>query len=212
VSPVTVLGPVVADLRQVFLDLPQPVAVVTCRSPSGEAVGMTVSSLTSVSLAPPLVLFCPTVTSRAWAAAREHGSFAVNILGHRQGVLAMRFAGPGDRFAGLRTLPTDDGIPALADALTVLVCDLRDEHPAGDHTVVIGRVRAVHPLNHSTGLDTVSLRVRGTTRVQEGRTPRHRSPREASSRSTLRYTKDEAGTHAGIARCGRTAPRRARPA
>jgi 3-hydroxy-9,10-secoandrosta-1,3,5(10)-triene-9,17-dione monooxygenase reductase component len=194
VSPVTVLGPVVADLRQVFLDLPQPVAVVTCRSPSGEAVGMTVSSLTSVSLAPPLVLFCPTVTSRAWAAAREHGSFAVNILGHRQGVLAMRFAGPGDRFAGLRTLPTDDGIPALADAL-VLVCDLRDEHPAGDHTVVIGRVRAVHPLRHGTGLDTVSLRVRGTTRVQEGRT-----------------TKDEAGTHAGIARCGRTAPRRARPA
>jgi 3-hydroxy-9,10-secoandrosta-1,3,5(10)-triene-9,17-dione monooxygenase reductase component len=99
VSPVTVLGPVVADLRQVFLDLPQPVAVVTCRSPSGEAVGMTVSSLTSVSLAPPLVLFCPTVTSRAWAAAREHGSFAVNILGHRQGVLAMRFAGPDDRLA-----------------------------------------------------------------------------------------------------------------
>ena len=122
-SPGTVLGPVVADLRQVFLDLPQPVAVVTGISPSGAAVGMTVSSLTSVSLAPPLVLFCPRVTSRAWAAARERGSFAVNILGHQQGELAVRFAGPGDRFAGLRPLPTDDGIPTLADALTVLVCD-----------------------------------------------------------------------------------------
>jgi len=49
VSPGTVLGSVVADLRQVFLDLPQPVAVVTGLSPSGEAVGMTDSSLTSVS-------------------------------------------------------------------------------------------------------------------------------------------------------------------
>jgi Flavin reductase like domain len=116
VSPGTVLGSVVADLRQVFLDLPQPVAVVTGLSPSGEAVGMTVSSLTPVSLAPPLVLFCPRVTSRAWAAARERGSFAVNILGHQQGEPAVRFAGPGDRFAGLRALPIDDGIPTVADA------------------------------------------------------------------------------------------------
>ena len=160
-SPGTVLGPVVAvdDLRQVFLDLPQPVAVVTGLSPSGEPVGMTVSSLTSASLAPPLVLFCPAVTSRAWAAARERGTFAVNILGHQHGELAVRFAGPRDRFAGLRTLPMD-GIPVLADALTALVCDIHDEHPAGDHTVVLGRVRAVHALRAGTGLDTVSLRVR----------------------------------------------------
>jgi 3-hydroxy-9,10-secoandrosta-1,3,5(10)-triene-9,17-dione monooxygenase reductase component len=160
VSPGTVLGPVVAvdDLRRAFLDLPQPVAVVTSLSRSGEPVGMTVSSLTSASLAPPLVLFCPAVTSRAWAAARERGSFAVNILGHQHGELAVRFARPGDRFAGLRTVPTVDRIPVLADALTVLVCDLHDEHPAGDHTVVLGRVRAVRALRDGTGLDTVSLR------------------------------------------------------
>jgi flavin reductase (DIM6/NTAB) family NADH-FMN oxidoreductase RutF len=162
VRPGTVLGPVVAvdDLRRVFLDLPQPVVVVTGLSPSGEPVGMTVSSLTSASLAPPLVLFGPAVTSRAFAAARERGSFAVNILGHRHGELPVRFARPGDRFAGLRILPTDDGIPALADALTVLVCDLHDEHPAGDHTVVLDRVRAIHGLRGGTGLNTVSLRVR----------------------------------------------------
>jgi 3-hydroxy-9,10-secoandrosta-1,3,5(10)-triene-9,17-dione monooxygenase reductase component len=164
VSPGSVPGPVVAgdDLRRVFHDLPQPVAVVTDLGPSGEPVGMTVSSLTSASLTPPLVLFCPAVSSRAWAAARERGSFAVNILGHQHGELAMRFAGPGDRFAGLRTRPTDDAIPVLADALTVLVCAVRDEHPAGDHTVVLGRVRAVHALRDGTGLDTVSLRARIT--------------------------------------------------
>jgi flavin reductase (DIM6/NTAB) family NADH-FMN oxidoreductase RutF len=150
-----------AVLRRAFRDLPQPVAVVTGRSSSGQPVGMTVSSLTSASLTPPLVLFCPAVTSRAWAAARERGSFAVNVLGHQHGELAVRFAGPGDRFAGLPTLPTDDGIPVLADALTVFLCELRDEHPAGDHTVVLGRVRAVHALRVGAGLDTVSLRRRG---------------------------------------------------
>jgi hypothetical protein len=43
----------------------------------------------------------------------------------------------------------------------VFLCELRDEHPAGDHTVVLGRVRAVHALRVGAGLDTVSLRRRG---------------------------------------------------
>ena len=158
-SPTTSSGRTMAvDLRQVFHDVPQPVAVVTGLSSTGQPVGMTVSSLTSASLAPPLVLFCPAVNSRAWAAARERGSFAVNILGHQHGELAIRFAGPGDRFAGVRTLPIGKGLPALADALTVLVCDVRAEQPAGDHAVVLGQVRAVHARCDGTGLDTVSLR------------------------------------------------------
>jgi flavin reductase (DIM6/NTAB) family NADH-FMN oxidoreductase RutF len=160
VSAGTVVDPVVGvrDLRQVFANVPQPVAVVTGLAPSGEPVGMTVSSLTSASLAPPLVSFCPAATSQAWAAARRRRSFAVNLLGRHDAGLAVRFAGQGDRFAGVRTLRLDDGIPALADALSVLVCDVHAEHPAGDHTVVLGRVRAVHRLRPGTGLDTVSLR------------------------------------------------------
>ena len=54
------------DMRQAFRDVPQPVAVVTGLSSSGQPLGMTISSLTSVSLAPPLVLFCAAVGSRAW--------------------------------------------------------------------------------------------------------------------------------------------------
>ena len=113
---------------------------------------MTVSSLTSASLAPPLVLFCPAVTSRAWAAARERGTFAVNVLGHQHGELAVRFAGPRDRFAGLRTLPMD-GIPVLADALTALVCDIHDEHPGRrpHHRPRPGPRRACAPRRHRPG-------------------------------------------------------------
>ena len=146
------------DLRQVFLDVPQPVAVISGLGVSGQPVGMTVSSLTSASLTPPLLLFCPAATSRAWAELRPQGLFAVSILGYGDGQLAARFAGPGDRFAGVRTLPMDYGIPALADALTVVLCDVRDERQAGDHTVVLAEVRAVHALRDGAGLDTVSLR------------------------------------------------------
>jgi flavin reductase (DIM6/NTAB) family NADH-FMN oxidoreductase RutF len=42
----------------------------------------------------------------------------------------------------------------------VLVCEVHDEQPAGDHTVVLGRVRTVRTLGDGTGLDTVSLRIR----------------------------------------------------
>jgi len=93
----------------------------------------------------------------------------------------------------LGTLPTDDGIPTLADALTVLVCDLRDEHPAGDHTVVIGRVRAVHPLRDGTGLDTVSLRMRGTTEFRKVERQAPQAPRSELSQH-LAVHKDEAGS------------------
>ena len=55
----------------------------------------------------------------------------MNILGRQQRRLAMRFAEPGDRFAGVRTLPVDGDLPALADAMTVLVCDVHEESPAG---------------------------------------------------------------------------------
>lgn len=156
-SPGTVLT--VDGLRRAFAHVPQPVAVVTGLGPSGELVGMTVSSLTSVSLEPPLVSFCPAATSRTWAAARRRGSFAVNILGYQDVALAMRFAAPIDRFAGVRTLPMDDGSPALADALTVLACAVQAEYTAGDHTVVLGRVRAVRTLRPGMGLDSISLRI-----------------------------------------------------
>ena len=58
-----ILGVVAADdLRQVFAHVPQPVTVVSGLGPRAEPVGMTVSCLTSASLTPPLVLFCPAVT------------------------------------------------------------------------------------------------------------------------------------------------------
>lgn len=106
------------------------------------------------------MLFCATVTSTAWAAVRERGWFAVTILGRQDAELALRFAGQGDRFAGVRRHPAHQGVPALAGALAVLTCDVTQEHPAGDHTVVLARVRVIYQHCDRTGLDTVSLGAR----------------------------------------------------
>ncbi|MFD4250048.1 flavin reductase family protein [Amycolatopsis thermoflava] len=105
--------------------------------------GMVVSSFTSVSLAPPLVLFCAGNTSTTWPRIREAGAFCANVLAAGQEDLARRFSGPGDRFAGVPHRPGVLGSPVLAGVHAHLECEITDAHPAGDHTIVVGRVVAL---------------------------------------------------------------------
>jgi 3-hydroxy-9,10-secoandrosta-1,3,5(10)-triene-9,17-dione monooxygenase reductase component len=153
-------GPTPSDeaLRLVLRQVTEPVVVVTGASPEGTPVGMTVSSFAVASLTPPLLLVCPHVASRTWADLAGVGSFAVNLLSRHQTGLARRFAGGGDRFAGVRTVPADDGTPLLVDALAALRCDVDDTMTAGDHVVALGRIRELHALRDGQGLDTVTLR------------------------------------------------------
>ncbi|WP_425936677.1 flavin reductase family protein [Streptomyces sp. DT24] len=118
------------------------VAVVTARAPDGTRHGMTVNSFTSVSLDPPLLLVCLTTGARSTEAVTGAGRFAVSFLSARQQHIALRFARRGeDHFAGL---PADDGehsLPVVPGALAHLVCDVDRHLVAGDHVVVVGRVR-----------------------------------------------------------------------
>ncbi|MDQ0382957.1 flavin reductase family protein [Amycolatopsis thermophila] len=114
--------------------------------------GMVVSSFTSVSLAPPLVLFCAGNTSSTWPRIREAGAFCANVLAAGQEDIARRFSGPGDRFAGVPHRPGVLGSPVLHGVHAHLECEISDEHPAGDHTIVVGRVVAL-----DTGRDTAPL-------------------------------------------------------
>jgi len=94
-------------------------------------LGLIVSTFTAVSLAPPLVSFCPGRSSLTWRRMRRAGRFAVHVLGADDGGFARRAAAPGaERFA-----------EPLPDALAVIECDLEAEHPAGDHSIVVGHVR-----------------------------------------------------------------------
>ncbi len=118
------------------------VAVVTT-SLDGTPHGMTVNSLTSVSLDPPLLLVCMTTGARSTEAITRAGRFAVNILSARQEQLALRFARRGeDHFAGLEITCGRHRVPVIPDAFAHLECDVERHFPAGDHVVVIGEVRS----------------------------------------------------------------------
>jgi flavin reductase (DIM6/NTAB) family NADH-FMN oxidoreductase RutF len=105
---------------------------------------LVVNSLTSVSLEPPLVSFCPARSSLTWSRMRGTRRFVVNILGrrHEQFALAATPAG-ADRFTGLDWRPGRHDLPLLTDALASLECELVAEHTAGDHWIVVGHVDAL---------------------------------------------------------------------
>jgi len=116
------------------------IALVTA-TPDGEPAGLIVNSLTSVSLEPPLVSFCPSRSSLTWSRMRRARRFGVNVLGSEHEAFAVRATPAGaDRFAGLEWELTRGGVPRVADALATLECEIVAEHPAGDHWIVVGRV------------------------------------------------------------------------
>ncbi len=117
------------------------VTVVTAIS-GGEPVGLTCQSFSSVSLNPPLVVFIPSKTSRAWPMIQRSGRFCVNFLADGQAELSNRMASRGvDKFAGVSWTPSEQtGSPILGGTLGYVDCQIQSAHEAGDHYVVIGRV------------------------------------------------------------------------
>jgi flavin reductase (DIM6/NTAB) family NADH-FMN oxidoreductase RutF len=133
------------ELRGVMRYWATGVTLVTAQD-GGRPHGMTVSSFTSLSLDPPLVLVSLENSARTHSMVTESGAFAVSILDEAQADLADRFAGripdAEDRFAGVtyETGPTRSPLPA--GALAYLDCEVVASQPAGTHTVFIGRVVA----------------------------------------------------------------------
>lgn len=128
--------------RQVLSQYPTGVCVVTALPPGRPPAGMSVGSFTSVSLDPPLVAFFPHRGSTTWPLIRSAGRFCVNILGADQEALCRRFAlRSADRFAGLAWRPSALGSPIIEDSVAWIDCELHSEQAAGDHDIVIGRVR-----------------------------------------------------------------------
>ncbi len=121
------------------------VTVVTSMS-GDEPVGMTCQSFCSVSLNPPLVLFSPAKTSRAWPRIRQSGSFCVNFLGAEQSAISNQMASRGgDKFAGLDWKPSPEtGSPVLDGIVGYVDCDVHAVYEAGDHYIVIGAVKELH--------------------------------------------------------------------
>lgn len=118
------------------------VAIITSIS-DGKPFGMTVNSLTSVSLDPPLILFCAEHTSATLAAVLASRVFGVSILHEGQEDIARQFAATGPKsFEGIATHASFGGAPLLKDCSASLDCVLSATHDGGDHLIVVGEARA----------------------------------------------------------------------
>ncbi|MER5375572.1 flavin reductase family protein [Streptomyces sp. NPDC002553] len=130
-------------LRTVCGNFATGVTVITTGGPEGSAA-TTVNSFTSVSLQPPLVLFCLHRQSRLRPVLQRSRGFVVNFLTHSQAGLAWKFSGrESARLADVPHHRSANGLPVLTDALAFLECRLAEEYDGGDHAIVVGEVTAL---------------------------------------------------------------------
>ncbi len=130
-------------LRVTMRRVPSPVTVVTAAGPD-EMRGMTVGSFTSVSLDPPLISFNVALDAQMHDLITSVEHFVVHLLSDRQAPLSNNFAIPDrsgqEQFATIPYSLDANGTPILEDALAIFFCTHYANHPAGDHTLVVGQV------------------------------------------------------------------------
>ncbi len=148
------------DLRSLTGGFPAGVAVVTVDA-QGQKLGLTVGSLVSLSLDPPLVGFAVSREAAMHELLRQAGGCALSLLAAGQDWLAQHFARgvpPIAMWHGVATEPGASGAPLLVGALGWIECELREEVAVGTHTFFVCDVRRVE-----NGVDAPGLvRVRGT--------------------------------------------------
>jgi flavin reductase (DIM6/NTAB) family NADH-FMN oxidoreductase RutF len=130
--------------KQVMAQFPTGVAVISVADGDGGITGLTASSFTSVSLDPPLVLFCTAYDTDSFPHLRREQRFAINVLADDQTDLAWQFAGSEpDKGHAAPHLIRATGTPVLTGAVAVIECEKHAVYPGGDHAIVVGRVVAL---------------------------------------------------------------------
>jgi flavin reductase (DIM6/NTAB) family NADH-FMN oxidoreductase RutF len=129
------------QFRQLLGRFATGVTVLTSRKPGGGPVGMTASSVASVSLEPPLVLVSVDKQNDMHAALEAGTHFVLNVLSAEQEALSRRFAAnETDRFQGVSYRENERGIAVIDGAVAHIECEKRAAVPGGDHTIFIGLV------------------------------------------------------------------------
>lgn len=117
------------------------VTVITTRDAKGNCYGLTANAVTSLSLAPPLLLICVDKKAETHPHFFDSMEFVVNILSEDQEALSTRFAkSGGDKFTGVGCRPGKRGLPVLDGALAHVECRIVETHEGGDHVIHIGHV------------------------------------------------------------------------
>jgi flavin reductase (DIM6/NTAB) family NADH-FMN oxidoreductase RutF len=150
------------ELRNLMRNVPAAVTVVTV-DVDGERLGLTVASLVSLSLEPPLVGVSVSRHAALHELLRRADEFAVNLLSGEQERIAQHFARgvpPIGLWEGVDVRP-DPGPPLLADAFGWLRCNRISEHETGDHTLFVGEATDVEAGRADTALVYVRQRYTG---------------------------------------------------
>ena len=145
------------------------VALAAAFDRQGRAHGLIVNSLTSVSLDPPIVLWCLASASSAFEVYTQCDAFSLNILGVDFEDHVPRFSARGDRIIPdelIETLST--GAPVLTGAVAVLDCTLRSRQQEGDHEVIFGDVAAFRSAPEADALGFFRGRFFTLTGEEEG--------------------------------------------
>jgi flavin reductase (DIM6/NTAB) family NADH-FMN oxidoreductase RutF len=132
-------------LRDAFGMFATGVTVITAVRPDGTPVGVTANSFTSVSLDPPLILWCIARQSHSVSAFAVGCAFAVTVLGEHEKHVAMHFAGrAAEKFPKGASAGAHGPAPAIPGTHPCrLDCTVEDVHTAGDHLIIVGRVIAI---------------------------------------------------------------------
>ena len=146
-----------AEFRSACGRFANGVTIATVVDGAGAPHGLTVSSFTSVSLEPPLILICVGHEATNFALFSTATHFGINILKDDQQPLSDRFARKGyDRFDGLVWQPGKTGVPLLPGCLAQIECAVRERVRMGDHDIFVGemvrtQVSEGEPLIHFFG-------------------------------------------------------------
>ena len=133
-----------ADFRGAMRHLAGGVSVITVGR-GNDITGMTVTSVSSLSVDPPTLVVSINRESSSWPLLKRHGVFGVNILTADQLDIAERFSGKDGlkgaaRFAGAQWITLASGVPLLAGALSAIDCEVEEIVERHSHAIVIGRV------------------------------------------------------------------------
>lgn len=132
-----------ASLREAFSHFPSGVIAIAAEV-GGVRVGLAASTFVPVSLDPPLVSFCVQNTSETWPKIKKSPVLGISVLAEAHDTAVRTLAAKtGDRFAGLDTVSSDGGAVFVEGTSVWLESAVEQEVPAGDHTIVILRIRDV---------------------------------------------------------------------
>jgi flavin reductase (DIM6/NTAB) family NADH-FMN oxidoreductase RutF len=130
----------IAGFRAALGAFPTGVTVVTALA-GDRVVGFSANSFTSVSLDPPLLLWCIRRASARHSAFTQTDRYAISVLAEHHGDLCSLFAKPdGAELPADRLTATELGPPAVRDALAVFECEAHRLLDGGDHSILLGRV------------------------------------------------------------------------